>query len=98
MWAQNSTAIPVAMTKLTRETAFSEMSQTTITPMRLIIIKEMVMATHTPAAAPSSGLIFLNFTFFENLTHGDLKSGDLQLTSVLVPYIQACAKTMKFLL
>ena len=52
MCAQNSTAMPVAMTRLTKETAFNEMDQTTITPIKLMIINEIVIATHTPAAAP----------------------------------------------
>ena len=44
--------MPVAMTRLTNETALSEIDQTTMTPIRLMIISEIVIATHTPAAAP----------------------------------------------
>ena len=53
IWAQNSTAMPVAMTRLTNETALSEIFQTTITPIKLIIINDIVIATQTPAAAPN---------------------------------------------
>lgn len=57
IWEQNSTAIPVAMTKLTNETAFKEMSQATITPIRLRIIKNMVIATQSPVAQPSISIV-----------------------------------------
>ena len=56
IWAQNSTAIPVAMTRLTNETAFSEMSHTTMIPIRFRIINDIVSATQNPAASPFTGL------------------------------------------
>ena len=44
--------MPVAMTRLTSDTAFSDIFQTTMTPIKLIIINDIVIATQTPAAAP----------------------------------------------
>ena len=55
IWAQNSTAIPVAMTRFTNETAFNEMSHTTMIPIRFKIINDIVNATQNPAASPFSG-------------------------------------------
>ena len=52
IWAQNSTAIPVAITRLTNETAFNEMSHTTMIPIRFKIINDIVNATQNPAASP----------------------------------------------
>lgn len=56
IWAQNSTAIPVAITRLTNETAFSEMSHTTMIPIRFKMINDIVNATQNPAASPFTGL------------------------------------------
>lgn len=70
IWAQNSTAIPVAMTRLTNETAFSEMSHTTMIPIRFKIINDIVSATQNPAASPFTGLkkpLTLNFIHFTRL-------------------------------
>ena len=52
IWAQNSTAIPVAMTRLTSETAFNDIFQTTMIPIKLIIMRDIVRATQRPAASP----------------------------------------------
>ena len=58
---QNSTAMPVAITRFTSEIAFSEISQTTMTPRRFRIMSEIVMATQMPVATPSR-IIVTNVT------------------------------------
>ena len=61
IWAQNSTAIPVAMTRFTNETAFNEISHTTMIPIRFKIINDIVNATQNPAASPFLDLKLFHF-------------------------------------
>merc|ERR1712142_34236 len=42
-WEQNSTDIPTVMTKLTKETAFREMSHQYINPPKLVRIMKMIV-------------------------------------------------------